>query len=259
MSGPASQRAQVIVPVLDLLRHADGPRDRQLLYGETVQILEAGNGWSHVQADKDGYRGHVPGTSLGPAQPPTHWISAPSTHIYRAADLKSPDRMALSFGSRVTVLSNAHTFAETPDGYIPGVHLTPVGTYMSDPLDVAAWFLGTPYLWGGNSRFGLDCSGLVQAAFLACGRPCPGDSPRQEQAFGPALPPGTAPRRGDLLFWKGHVAMVRDPDTLLHANAFHMAVSYEPLGPALDRIEAQGDGTVTSHRRPVASRGLRGP
>ena len=250
MSDRAGQKAQVIVPVLDLMRSPGGPRDRQLLYGETVQIRALNNGWSHVQADKDGYKGHVPTPSLGPAQPATHWVSAPATHIYQAPDLKSPDRLALSFGSLVTVLSKVDAFAETPDGYVPSVHLTPKGTNLPAPLEVAALFLGTPYLWGGNSRFGLDCSGLVQAAFLACGRSCPGDSDQQEQAFGPPLPPGTTPQRGDLLFWKGHVAMMQDPDTLLHANAFHMAVAREPLGPALERIEAQGDGRVTSHRRP---------
>lgn len=243
-------RAQVILPVVDLMCASGGPRDRQLLFGETVQVHAAMEGWSRVQADKDGYVGHVPSQSLGPLQQATHWVSAPSTHTYAAPDLKSPDRMALSLGSRITVLSMVGDFAETPAGFIPGVHLTPVGTHGRDPLDVAALFLGTPYLWGGNSRFGIDCSGLVQAAFLACGRACPGGSGQQEGAFGPAQQPGIAPLRGDLLFWKGHVALVYDPDTLLHANAHHMAVSYEPLRPALERIEAQGDGKVTSHRRP---------
>ncbi len=247
---PASGPAQVIVPVLDLMRDHCGPRDRQLLYGETVQVRDVKNGWSHVRADKDAYTGHVRSASLGPVQPATHWVSAPATHIYRAADFKSPEKISLSFGSHVTVLSNADDYAETGDGFIPIVHLTPVGTYLHDPLKVAAQFLGTPYLWGGNSRFGLDCSGLVQAAFEACGRPCPADSDQQEQAFGPPLPYATPPQRGDLLFWNGHVAMVQSPDTLLHANAFHMAVSLEPLGAAIARIEAQGDGKVTSHRRP---------
>ena len=119
-----------------------------------------------------------------------------------------------------------------------------------EPVDVAALFLGVPYLWGGNSHSGIDCSGLVQAAYLACGRACPGDASHQEAAFGPALPPGTPPNRGDLLFWKGHVALVYDPDTLLHANAYRMAVNYEPLSFAVERIAAKGEGPVTSHRRP---------
>jgi len=208
------------------------------------------DGWARVKADKDGYAGYVRGTSLGPDQTPTHWISAPSSHIYSAPELKSPDLMALSFGSRITMLSQTAKHAETHAGFIPRTHLTPIGTHMNDPLEVATLFLGAPYLWGGNSRFGLDCSGLVQAAFIACGRPCPGDSHQQETALGAVLPTGTKPRRGDLLFWKGHVAMVCDADTVLHANAFHMAVSYEPLLGAIERIKAQGEGPVTSHIRP---------
>jgi len=247
---PPPDAARVTAPFTDLLRRPGGPRDRQLLFGDRVLVLGANNGWRHVRAEKDGYSGYVTGTSLGPDQPATHWVSAPSTHVYEAPNLKSPDRMPLSFGSRITVLSIADGFAETPEGFIPNVHSNPLGTQMHDPLDVAALFLGTPYLWGGNSRFGIDCSGLVQAAYLACGRPCPGDSNQQETALGTAQPSGTAPRRGDLLFWKGHVAMVHGPDTLLHANAHHMAVVYEPLAPALERIEQQGDGKVTSHLRP---------
>jgi len=246
----ASDTAQVTVPFTDLSHKIGESRDRQLLFGDRVQILGTSSGFCHIQTEKDGYSGYVTEASLGPDQPATHWITAPSTHVYEAANMKSHDRMPLSFGSRITVLSIADGFAETQVGFIPNVHINSLGTKMHDPLDVAALFLGTPYLWGGNSRFGIDCSGLVQAAYLACGRPCPSDSWQQETALGTALPSGTVPRRGDLFFWKGHVAMVHDPDTLLHANAHHMAVSYEPLRPALERIEKQGDGKVTSHLRP---------
>ncbi len=245
-----SGRAQVIAPVVDLMRAPGGPRDRQVLFGDRVEILDTADGWTRIKADKDGYTGYVASPSLGVEHPPTHWISAPSSHIYSAPDLKSPDLMALSFGSRITAVSQGAKHVETRAGFIPRTHLTPVGTHMSDPLEVALLFLGSPYLWGGNSRFGIDCSGLVQAAYLACGRPCPGDSHQQEKSLGPVLPTGTVPRRGDLLFWKGHVAMVVDADTLLHANAFHMAVSYEPLQGAIERIKAQGEGPVTSHIRP---------
>lgn len=232
------------------MRTPGGPRDRQLLFGDTVRVLATDAVWCHIQADKDGYQGYVPNAELGPGTPATHWISAASSHIYQAPDLKSPDRLPLSFGSRMVVHAHTKDFAETADGFVPNVHLTPVGTHLSDPLKVAMLFLGAPYLWGGNSRFGIDCSGLVQAAFLACGRACPGDSGQQETAFGPALPPNTPPQRGDLLFWKGHVALVADPDTILHANAHRMAVTLEPLQIALDRIIAQGEGPLSSHRRP---------
>ena len=242
--------AQIIEPVVNLLCHPDGPRDRQVLFGETVTVTKDKDGWSHIEADKDGYSGYVPSRSLGPLTPATHWISAASTHVYAAPDIKSPDQMALSFASLITVTSQAGGFAQTPTGYIPSTHLTPIGTHLSDPLEVAQLFMGTPYLWGGNSRFGIDCSGLVQAAFLACGRDCPGDSAQQMDALGTGLPNDPTPQRNDLLFFKGHVAIVFDQDTLLHANAFHMAVSFEPLRPALKRINAQGDGKVIRHIRP---------
>jgi cell wall-associated NlpC family hydrolase len=242
--------AQIAVPVADLMRSPDGPRDRQLLFGDTVTIRATQNGWSHVQSAKDGYGGYIQATQIELLQQATHWVSAPATHIYKAPDLKSEDQLSLSFGSNIAVLGWKDNFAQTKDGYVPAVHLTPAGTYMNDPLDVAELFLGSPYLWGGNSWFGLDCSGLVQAAFLACGRACPGDSHQQERTLGPPLPKDTPPRRGDLLFWKGHVAMLYDSNTLLHANAHHMAVRFEPLDTALMRIEAQGGGRVTSHLRP---------
>ncbi|KUJ73266.1 NLP/P60 hydrolase [Ruegeria marisrubri] len=242
-------RRQITVPVVDLLRAPGGPRDRQLLFGDTVRVIEEREGMSRLVADKDGYSGWVPADVLGPVTEATHWVSAAATHVYARPDMKSPDRMSLSFGSRIAVQSESDTFVETGQGFIPKVHVQPEGIVMTDPVSVAELFLGTPYLWGGNSRFGLDCSGLVQAALLACGCPCPGDSGDQEAALGTALPPGSAPRRGDLLFWKGHVAWVADPQTLLHANAWHMAVQFEPLEAAIERIAAQGDGPVTAHKR----------
>ena len=246
----SSYAAQAITTTVDILREPNGPRTRQLLFGDRVQVQTENDGWSHVRAAKDGYVGFVATAQLGPCHQATHWISAPSTHFFAAPDLKSPDQMALSFGSLITVLSRDGGYAETADGHVPGVHITPIGTHMRDPVDVAALFLGTPYLWGGNSRFGLDCSGLVQAAYLACGMPCPADSRQQMDALGQVVEPGTAPRRNDLLFWDGHVAIVSDANTLLHANAHHLAVSYEPLDPALARIKAQGEGKVIRHLRP---------
>ncbi|MFC3613268.1 C40 family peptidase [Lutimaribacter marinistellae] len=240
---------QVARPVVDLLRRPGGPRDRQLVYGDCVEILESSGDWQRVKSDKDAYEGWLPATALELAEAPTHWVCAPSTHIYAEPDIKSADRVSLSFGSRVTALVQNERFVETPLGHIPRQHLKPAGERFTDPVAVAALFLGTPYLWGGNSRCGIDCSGLVQAAMLACGHSCPGDSGDQVRAVGEALPSGTAPRRGDLLFWKGHVAWVADPETILHANAHHMATAYEPLKAAVDRIENQGDGPVTSHKR----------
>lgn len=242
-------QARIIRPVVDLLRQPDGPRDRQLLFGDTVAVTEEQNGWSKVTANKDGYPGWVAAAHLGPIEPQTHWIVAAATHAYARPDLKSPDQISLSFGSRIRALSEQDGFLETTLGFIPLVHAVPAYSRLTDPVAVAQLFLGTPYLWGGNSRFGLDCSGLVQAALLACGIPCPGDSGDQEHELGNALPAGTPAQRGDLMFWKGHVAWVAAENLLLHANAYHMAVALEPMDQAIARIAAQDDGPVTAHKR----------
>lgn len=250
MSAAASgTKARISLPVVDLLRTPDGPRDRQLLCGDSVAVLEELQDWRHVRAVKDGYSGYLPQSALAPAQENSHWISAPASHAYSAADFKSRELAALSLGSQVQVTGYEDRFAKTDQGYIPRVHLMPLDQRLQDPVAVALGFLGTPYLWGGNSRFGIDCSGLVQAACLACGIACPGDSGPQERELGELLPEGSPYQRGDLLFWKGHVALVQDPETLLHANVHAMAVALEPLEQAIARIADQGDGPVTAHRR----------
>ncbi len=241
--------ATVMVPVADLWRRPDGPRDRQLLCGENVQVFDIRNGYAFVQAVKDGYVGYLRNTDLGPAQNATHRVSTRATHAYAEADFKSPNRVALSLGSQLQVLEVADRFALTNLGHVPHTHLSALTQRASDPVAVAQQLLGTPYLWGGNSSAGIDCSGLVQAAMVACGHPCPGDSDQQEQELGTLLKAGTPVARGDLLFWKGHVAMVVDTDRLIHANVHHMSVAYEGIPDALNRIDAQGDGKVTAHRR----------
>ncbi|SPJ26788.1 C40 family peptidase [Falsiruegeria mediterranea] len=244
-----TERLQIAKPVVDLLRAPDGPRDRQLLLGDTCEVIGHDGAWINVRAAKDGYKGFVPQDVIAKAQVPTHRINTLATHAYADANMKSPDLLSLSFGSLITAKGESDAFVETEFGHIPKQHLVAADSLESDPIAVAKMFLGTPYLWGGNSRLGLDCSGLIQVGLLACGIPCPGDSGDQECAVGQALPAGTSPQQGDLLFWKGHVAWVYDAATLLHANAHHMAVRFEPLRPAIARIEAQGDGSVTSHKR----------
>lgn len=246
----AGRLGQVTVPVTDLRRAPDGPRDRQLLLGATVQIFDQHAGWCFVQAAQDGYVGYVAATDVsGTSAEATHWVSAPASHAYTEADFKSPERMALSFGSQIRVEAQGARFAETPWGYVPRAHLRPLDARASDPVAVAEMFLGTPYLWGGNSRWGIDCSGLIQAACLACGIECPGDSDQQEAELGAPCEPGASYQRGDLLFWKGHVGIMADAARLLHANVFHMAVAFENIHAAITRIAAQGDGPVTAHKR----------
>lgn len=239
---------QVIVPLTDLCRSPGGPRDRQLLMGAGVDVLREEGAWSYVQAQADGYCGHVLSNVLSAPLEATHRITAAGSHAYAQPDFKSRDLMALSVGSLLTVTDTTDFFVQTSIGYIPEQHVTALTEPESDPVSVAARLLGTPYLWGGNSRFGIDCSGLVQAACSLCDIPCPGDSDMQEDELGSLLPPSTPVARGDLLFWKGHVAMVFDSETLIHANAHAMATVLEPIEGAIQRITAS-DGPVTAHRR----------
>lgn len=240
---------QITVPVADICRRPDGPRDRQALYGDHLTVLGRAEGWCYVQVSKDGYCGHLRDNSIGAPIAPTHRVSAPATHAYTAPDIKSPERLSLSYGSRITALAETRDFIETAQGHFPKQHLRPADHVETDPTREALNFLGTPYLWGGNSRWGIDCSGLVQAALHACGIPCPGDSDLQESQFGSALPDGSARHPGDLLFWKGHVALVQDKHTLIHANAHHMMTRVESTERALRRIAASGT-PLRAHKRP---------
>ena len=238
--------ASVVAPLSDLCVSPAGRRDRQLLLGDPVTVLGRTDGWCYLRSEKDGHHGHLRADALGPRVAATHRVSAAATHVYEGADIKSRDRLGLSFGSAVTVSALTERFAETPIGFIPRTHLAPMEDRAKDPATVAALFLGTPYLWGGNSRWGIDCSGLVQAALLACGIPCPSDSDLQQTVGQAAEGPC---RRNDLLFWKGHVALVTDPETMIHANGHSMSVAYEPIDTAIARIDAAGDGPVIAHRR----------
>ena len=240
---------QVVVPVADLLARPGGARDRQVIFGETLRLFSVVDGMAYVIADKDGYVGFVPQVALGPVQVATHRVAALASHIYAEANMKSPDLMRLSLGARITAKGETPKFIETDAGFVPKVHLAVAESVEASPVDVARRFVGVPYLWGGNSSLGLDCSALVQTALLACGIACPGDSDQQEKALGSKLPIGTAYQAGDILFWKGHVGLMADTETLLHANAHHMAVAYESVTDAIARIERQGDGPVTGHVR----------
>ncbi|MEM9575502.1 MAG: NlpC/P60 family protein [Pseudomonadota bacterium] len=246
-----AEAARIAEPVVDLTRGAGGPRDRQLLYGDPVTVLNRTDTHCLIRSEKDGYCGYVAAPSVAAPATATHKVTARATHAYHEATIKSPDLTTLSFGSRLAALSETATFIETDLGFIPRQHVHPVDTFATDPAVVAQLFLGTAYLWGGNSFKGIDCSGLVQAAFLACGLACPGDSDQQALDLGKALPDDARVERNDLIFWKGHVALVADSATLIHANAGHMATVSEPIDVALARIEAQGDGLPTGRRRPA--------
>jgi cell wall-associated NlpC family hydrolase len=244
----SGEARRVAVPVADLDGSPGGSRDRQLLWGEGVTIYENRDGFAFVEAHRDGYVGYVAAVSLGPTRAPTHRVAVPATHLYRDDDMKGPDLRHLSFGALVTVEAEGRKFWETPEGYIPKPHLRPLDKPFTDPAAVAQLHFGVPYLWGGNSVLGIDCSGLVQASLLACGLACPGDSDLQ-RTLGTEVPEDAPLRRGDLLFWKGHVAMAVDETTIIHANAHHMAVAYEGVEQAIQRIRTQGEGEMLARRR----------
>ncbi|MEZ5786381.1 MAG: NlpC/P60 family protein [Xanthobacteraceae bacterium] len=237
-------------------RAPDAPLDTEALRGERVVIYEDDDeGWSWGELQGDGYVGYLPQQALAPVGPaPTHRIAALRTFVFPGPSIKLPPLMALSFGSRVTVERFDLGFGWlAAGGCIPSQHLAFADTTEPDFVAVAEKFLGVPYLWGGKTSLGLDCSALVQLALTAAGTACPRDSDMQEQALGnPLDDPGAAKKyqRGDLIFWKGHVAIVRDDTTLLHANAYHMAVAVEPTIDAIRRIAETG-GKVTSVRRPA--------
>lgn len=245
------ERMYVTAPVADLCRSPGGPRDRQLVYGSVFEVYEWRGDHAFGIAPSLGlYVGWVRSDGLrhDDDRPPAGaWVTTRQTHAYTDPDFKSPDTLALSHGARLFAGERHGRFTRTELGWVPSRHMTERAS--EDPVAVAERFLGTPYLWGGNSCWGIDCSGLVQAALTTCGLDSAGDSDMQEQSLGTTLPKDTPPERGDLLFWKGHVAWVADPHTLLHANAHHMAVAQEPLKDAVCRIAEQGDGPVTRHAR----------
>ena len=232
----------------------DAPLVTEALKGERVTVYDMNaEGWAWGQFAADGYVGWLPSNALvPPGAPPTHKVTALRTLAFPGPSIKLPPVEALPLGARLAVARFADRMAVTHAGaYVPAVHLAPIETYEVDFVAVAERFLGVPYLWGGKTALGLDCSGLVQVALTACGISCPRDSDMQEAALGTpvvAAADRANLQRGDLLFWKGHVAIARDGSSLLHANAFHMAVAIEPIAEAVARIRETGS-EVTSVRR----------
>ena len=235
-------------PVTDLLTRPNGPRDRQLLLGETFVVIDTEQGHSFGFAEKDGFCGWLADAALADSPAPTHWVCTPATHLYPEPRVQAQEITSLPLGARLQVTAMTDKWAETPLGFVPAPHLRALGDWAADPVSVAESLLGSPYLWGGNSRNGIDCSGLAQLSFHACGLSCPGDSDLQQTVGHPVNDPTF--QRGDLLFWRGHVALVCDAETILHANGHTMSVAYEPIAAAITRIETQGGGPVTHHRRP---------
>ncbi len=235
------------------LRRAPSPEaalDTEALCGEVVRVFETRpDGWCWVQLAADRYVGWLERAALTePKAPPTHRVSALRTFAFSEPDIKSPPLAGLPLGAAVAVTGeaedkNARYALIEPHGAVVVQHLSPIGDALEDWTGVAEMFLGAPYLWGGKTSLGLDCSGLVQIALEMCGIDAPRDTDMQEAAIGEALPLKNglpSLMRGDFVFWRGHVGIMRDPETLLHANAHHMTTASEPLAVTMKRLEKQG-------------------
>jgi cell wall-associated NlpC family hydrolase len=250
------ERRTITAEVADIRRlpRPDAPLDTQALHGEAVTLYDEDEGWGWVQLEGDGYVGYVAMHALGPAAPaPTHVVAVNRTFVYPAADMKQPIVAALPLGARITIDRVQGNFSHRIEGgFVFTPHIALAAESADDFVAVAARLTHTPYLWGGKSALGIDCSGLVQVSLARRGISVPRDTDMQERSAGAAVATDTdlgGLQRGDLVFWRGHVGIMSDAKTLLHANAHHMSVAEEPLQQAVDRIRVNTQASVTSVRR----------
>ncbi|CAM1639133.1 Endopeptidase [Bartonella apihabitans] len=247
---------RIVAPVAALYKIPDTLSERQseCLFGEDVKVFEEKNGFCWVQAQQDGYVGYIEQSKIGSiGNHPTHRVNVPRTFQYRDADLRSPMISPLSMGSRISVVSEAETrgtrYARLDNGsFVVFNHIIPVSTVADDYVTIAESFIHTPYLWGGKSGLGIDCSGLVQLALMMTGRMVLRDTDMQQATIGKDIAPEDGLQRGDLVFWKGHVAIMVDSGTLIHANGASMDVRKENLDHAIERI-AKNHSVPTGYRR----------
>ena len=226
----------------------DAPQDSELLFGESVVQYERKDGWAWVQAKNDHYVGYARADALGDAMAASFRVTALVTPVFSAPGVKAPLRDVLPLNAEIPVLARDGDYiAIALKRFVHYRHLAPLSEHAADFVSVAERFLGAPYVWGGKTVAGLDCSGLIQTALQAAGIAAPRDTDMMEKALGIPVSRDDI-TRGDLVFWKGHMGVMLDKTRLLHANAFHMEVFVEDLDQAIARIEKSA-GPVTSIKR----------
>ncbi len=223
----------------------DAAQDSELLFGESFTVYDRSKGWAWGQAASDLYVGYVKEDALTAPLAGEARVSALMAPVFAHPDLKTPVRDVLPLNASVPVLGRDGDYVNIGSGFVHHRHLA--AEVEKDFVAVAQRFLGVPYVWGGKTAAGLDCSGLIQTALQAVGKAAPRDTDMMEKVLGEPISIADV-RRGDLVFWKGHMGVMLDAENLLHANAFHMQVAAEPLREAVARIETLV-GPVTSVKR----------
>jgi cell wall-associated NlpC family hydrolase len=221
----------------------DGEQASQMLHGEEVILHHEAGEFGLVQSRHDNYTGWALMEALSaPVLVPTHRVSVLRAYVYPSPSIKASPRFPVSLGARLasTGIREGRFVQCERSGWVIADQLSPIDSFDDDPADIALRYLHTPYLWGARESLGIDCSGLIQQAFGACGVQAPRDSDMQAAWLGDPVAEWTeagALQRNDLIFWKGHVGLMLDSSRVIHANGHHMAVAAEPLREAIDRIE----------------------
>ncbi|MDC1445122.1 C40 family peptidase [Amylibacter sp.] len=241
---------QVCTPVCNILDKPNGNLERQMLFGDGFECGSNTGEWVKGKRLSDGYKGYVKKDNLKNWEKSTNKICSFGAQIYKEPNIKTVPLMNIPFQSEITVVNDYDDFFKlNNNSYIHKMHTQPISIIKKDYIETAKKYLGVPYLWGGNSQYGVDCSGLVSLALRNAGYTTPGDSFDQEKELGNKVPKNDYLKRGDLIFWKGHVGLMVDEETLLHANGHHMKVVLEPLFQVKKRIKDNNGGLVLSVNR----------